>query len=117
MGYAIRDDGLGWRMVNSNADLLNGESYSDVQPPAIEPSSIPQEVTRFQALASLHLTGLLEQVEAIMAAPETSVLTKLAWQNAQTFKRHSTMVLAIAEVLQLSEQQLDDLFITAAGVE
>ena len=117
MGYAIRDDGLGWRAVNSKAGLLEGESYSEEQPPVIELLTIPHEVTRFQALASLHLAGLLEQVEAIMAAPETSVLTKLAWQNAQAFKRHSAMVLAIAEVLQLSEQQIDDLFITAASIE
>lgn len=32
MGYAIRNDGTGWRSVNSQDELLAGESYSDSQP-------------------------------------------------------------------------------------
>lgn len=78
---------------------------------------VPQEVTRFQALAALHLSGKLEQVEEIMAAPETDVLTKLAWNSAQTFKRQSPMVLSIAVLLELTDTDLDNLFITASGIE
>lgn len=95
----------------------------DIPPPSVDPDTpvdengIPQEVTRFQALAALHLSEKLEQVEAIMAQPETSVLTKLAWQNALVFKRQSPMVLAIGEVLGLSAEDLDQLFITAASIE
>lgn len=78
---------------------------------------VPQEVTRFQALAALHIAGLLGQVEAMMADPGTDALTGLAWQNAQVFKRTSPMVLNMAQALGLSDQQLDDLFIAASQIE
>lgn len=117
MGYAIRDDGLGWRAVNSEADLLDGESYSEEQPPVIEPPRIPQEVTRFQARAALYQSGLLETVEAEIAKPETDMMLKLAWQDALSFKRNSSFVVGMAAILELSEEQLDQLFITASGIE
>jgi len=78
---------------------------------------IPQSVSRFQARAALHLSGLLETVEAMMAAPETPALAKLAWADAQEFKRNSPTVLGIAGALALTDDQLDDLFTTAAGIE
>lgn len=78
---------------------------------------VPQVVSRFQARAALHLAGLLDDVEAMMALPETPVLAKLAWADAQEFKRDSPSLLGIAGALGLTETQLDDLFTTAAGIE
>ena len=74
-------------------------------------------VTRFQARAALHLAGLLEAVETLMQDPNTDMIARLAWQDAQTFKRQSPTVLAMAAVLNLTDAQIDDLFITAAGIE
>lgn len=78
---------------------------------------IPQSVSRFQARAALHLSGLLETVEAMMAAPETPALAKLAWADAQEFKRNSPTVLSLSASLGLTEAQLDALFTTAAGID
>ena len=80
------------------------------------PPPVPQVVTRFQALAALHLGGYLPTVEAIMAAPETPILTKLAWNNALNFERNSATVASLAGVLNLSDAALDALFTTAAGI-
>lgn len=79
--------------------------------------SVPQTVTRFQALAALHLAGYLPAVEAIMAAPETPILDKLAFQNALSFERLSPTLARLAAVLGLTSQDLDNLFTTAAGIE
>lgn len=79
--------------------------------------SIPQEVTKFQAKVALYQSGLLEAVEAEISKPETQMEMKLAWQDAQTFKRTSSFVIGMASLLGLTEQQLDDLFILAASVE
>ena len=98
-------------ITNEEAEAIRAEKLAAI------PVSVPQEVTRFQALAALHLAGKLEQVEAIMTSPETDVLTKLAWNNAQTFKRQSPMVLSMATLLELTETDLDNLFITASGIE
>lgn len=116
MPYAINAQG-GWRAIDNESSLMEGETYSEKQPPVIELPSIPQEVTRFQALAALHTAGLLTTVEAMMDNPATDTLTVLAWKNAQEFKRTSSMVLNMAQTLGLSDQQLDDLFIAASQIE
>jgi hypothetical protein len=80
-------------------------------------SIIPQTVSRFQARAALHLSGLLESVETLMQSPETDMLARLAWQDAQEFKRQSPTVLAMASALSLDDEALDALFTTASGIE
>ena len=74
-------------------------------------------VSRFQAKAALDGAGLLDTIEAVMAHPETPRLTRLAWADAQEFRRLSPTVESMAAVLSLSAQQLDDLFRTAATIE
>lgn len=39
IAFAIRNDGLGWRAVNSEEDLLEGEIYSEQQPAYPEPEN------------------------------------------------------------------------------
>jgi hypothetical protein len=82
-----------------------------------ESARMAMSVSRFQARAALHLSGLLETVEAMMAAPETPALAKLAWADAQEFKRNSPTVLSLSASLGLTEAQLDALFTTAAGID
>ena len=53
----------------------------------------------------------------MMAAPETPALAKLAWADAQEFKRNSPTVLSLSASLGLTEAQLDELFTTAASIE
>lgn len=83
----------------------------------LPPPGPPQVVSRFQARAALHLAGLLDQVETLMADPATDTLARLAWTDAQEFRRTSPTLLAMASALSLTDAQLDQLFITAAGIE
>lgn len=76
----------------------------------------PQTVTRFQALAALHLAGHLPAVQAIMAAPETPVLAKLAWDNALSFERSSPTLASLAAALGMTDADLDALFAQAAAL-
>lgn len=78
---------------------------------------VPQQVTRYQARAALYKAGLLDDVEGFMALPDTDRLLVLAWQDAQTFKRHSPMVVDLGKVLGLTAAQIDELFIAAAAIE
>lgn len=84
-------------------------AMSALRPPAVE-------VSRFQARAALHMAGLLTQIEALMADPATPVLTRLAWQDAQVFRRDSPTVAAMSAALGLSSAQVDDLFATASQI-
>ena len=77
---------------------------------------IPAEVTRFQALAAMELAGYLTQVEAIIGDAKTPKLTKLAFANAQSFRRDSPMLEGMAKLSGLSNADLDALFVAAAGI-
>lgn len=72
-------------------------------------------VSRFQALAALSNAGLLATAQAAVDA--AGGVTKLAFDNALEFRRMSPTVLAMAQALSLTDQQLDDLFTAAAGIE
>lgn len=74
-------------------------------------------VSRFQARAVLRQMGLREQVESIMADPETDPLVLDAWQDATEFRRTSPTVAAMAAALELDPAQVDELFETAAAIE
>lgn len=75
---------------------------------------VPQSVSRAQAKIALNRAGLLDQVNAIVAAAD--IETQLAWNEALTFERSSPTVAKLAAALNLSSDQLDALFITAAGI-
>ena len=70
--------------------------------------------SRFQAKAALHLAGLLPQVEAAIANADP--LTQLAWAEAVEYRRHSPAILTLAGVLELTDEQVDDLFRTAMQI-
>ena len=79
--------------------------------------AVPQVVSRFQARAALHAFGILEQADALMTAPETEVLRRLAWTDAQEFRRNSPTLIEAAQALGLSAEVLDNMFTYAAGIQ
>ena len=72
--------------------------------------------TPFQGKAALFQAGLLDDVEALIANAETDTLTKLAWANAIEWKRMSPMIVSLANLLSLTDEQVDTLFKEAASV-
>lgn len=76
------------------------------------PVEVPQSVSRFQARAALHQSGKLAEVETAIA--ESDVITQMAWQGAQEFRRNSPTILALGDQLGLD---LDALFIAAAQIQ
>jgi hypothetical protein len=78
---------------------------------------VPPFVSRFQARAALLQTGYLDDIEAFMADPATDPFVRIAWQDAQEFRRNSPTVLSLQSFLGLTDGQLDDLFRFAATIE
>ena len=72
--------------------------------------------TRFQAKAALDDAGLLDQVETYMQGDDVPRRVKLAWQEA-SFRRDSNVVNQIGAELDLSEADMDQLFIAAQEIE
>lgn len=89
---------------------------NDVQIAAAVPgAAVPAVVSKFQAKAALLQAGLLAQTESLMA--QADAVSRLAWDNAQEFRRQSPTVLAMGAALGLDAAALDALFVTAAGIE
>lgn len=108
VGKAARWQGGQWVFVDPPVAPVQ-------QDPSVD--GVPQVVSKFQARAALHLSGLLDQVEEIMASPQTPMLSRLAWQHAQEFRRSSPTLLALADQLGLSAEALDQLFIAASEIQ
>lgn len=75
----------------------------------------PLVVTRFQARAALYNAGLLDAAEALMA--DADPIARLAWADAQTFKRASPTIAALAPALGLSDADIDAIFAAAALID
>lgn len=87
--------------------------------PAAPAAVVPEAITRRQARQVLVLNGIsLAAVDAIIAAlPEpTRTIATIFWSDSNDFERHNSMLLTLAPMVGLSSQQLDLLFIQAAGL-
>ena len=71
--------------------------------------------SRFQAKAALLQAGLLDQVEAVLA--EADPVAKLAWADAVEFRRNSPTIAALAKSVDMTDEQVDDLFRAAMEIE
>jgi hypothetical protein len=92
--------------------LFDGTDFT-VAPPVVV---VPQAVTMRQARLALLGAGLLSQVTtAIDALPEPAKSAALIeWEYSNEVLRHNGFVSQLAVGLNLTEAQLDSLFITAA---
>lgn len=109
------DDAAHAYLLPAGSVEISNEEAEALRPVPVP--TVPQFVSRFQARAALHLAGLLDDVEALMTAPDTPALAKLAWTDAQEFERQSPTIAALAGAVGLTEQDIDALFITAAGIK
>lgn len=75
------------------------------------------KVSKFQAKAALKQAGLLDQVRTMMTELPEDDLTRIAWEDAQEFRRNSPTVAALAAELELTDEQLDELFEQASSIE
>ena len=104
---AVGNEGIGW--------LYDGESFS---PPPPNPVQIPQEITMRQARLALLDIGLLANVQtAINTLPEPDkTKAQIEWEYSNALQRDNPFVTTLGTALGLSSDDIDNLFITAAGL-
>ena len=99
-------------------DVAFGDEYADGQferpQPSVPVIIIPTSISPAQARLALLGAGLLDQVEAAVAAGSRA--TQIAWEMATIIERSSPTVVALSAALGLTDAQLDALFTTAAGI-
>jgi hypothetical protein len=74
--------------------------------------TVPQIVTRRQAMLALLAAGKLDTVELQIQNSPRAV--QIAWEAAGTFERANPLIKALAPSLGLSDEDIDNLFIEAA---
>lgn len=89
---------------------LNGSEVTVDTDPA---KQIPQEVEAYQARLALKDAGLLSSVEALITQQNGDL--SIRWNFSGRILRNSPDVLAVASSLNLTSDDLDNLFIVAAG--
>ena len=62
-------------------------------------------------------TTLFEAAEAVLGDPQTPAMYRRAWDDLQEFYFDSEMLIAIATVLGLTEQDRKNLFILAGSIK
>lgn len=73
---------------------------------------IPQSVTPRQVRLLLLSQNLLDQVEGIIAQSDRA--TQITWEFAIEFNRNDPLLIALAKQLNLTDEQVDQFFITAS---
>ena len=84
------------------------------------PVYVPARVTMRQARLALLGAGLLDSVEAAldaMAGTNEGKAARIEWDHSQFVERNRPFVLQIGSALGLDAAALDQLFVTAAGIE
>jgi hypothetical protein len=78
------------------------------------PAQIPQSVFPRQARLALLAADLLDAVEAAIAG--ASRADRITWEFAAEIRRDSPMIANLGAGLGITDEQIDQLFIAAAGI-
>ncbi len=92
--------------------------YAAHDPKALSPIEVPKIVTMCQARLALLRSGTLTAVnKAVAGIPgDAGEAARIEWEYSQEVARDSSLVLSLAKALELDDDQLDALFITAASL-
>lgn len=87
-------------------------------PPAPEPEPVPQSVTMRQARLALLSAGLLDAIDAGIAAmpsPQREA-AQIEWDYATDVQRDNPLVAGLAEAMGMTSEDIDGLFIAASQI-
>lgn len=117
MKYVKRDDN--GRVTGYQSHPGNGfdEALADDHPDLlayIAGPIVPQSVTPLQARKALRQANLYDTVMAWIGQQSDEV--QETWEYALEIRRDNPIIADVAAALELTEQQVDDLFILAAGL-
>ena len=120
LAYRIGDDGASASVAPSATHywdgkagkwVFNAEKQAEIDAQIIK-AAIPSVVTMRQAKLAMLQMDLLDEVDAVIAAPETPRSLKIEWEYGSEVSRDWVDTLGMAN-MGLSDKQLDDLFILA----
>ena len=113
--HALEPGMLDASLGGSIGDTWDGETFTPQPTP--EPT-IPSVVTMRQARLALLGAGVLATADAAIAAMPgiEGDAARIEWEYAHEVRRDASLVAGMAAALSLTDEQLDALFVTAAGL-
>ena len=100
-------------------ESLIAEVEATYVPPEPQPIPVPQQITRAQGKAALIMQGHWQAVldyAASIQDPTQRALADVVLNDTLTWERSSPFLNATAAGLGMTDEQLDSLFIQAAGI-
>jgi hypothetical protein len=98
-------DALNTRVAELEAELSTG----------VDENGVPTAITPLQGRIVLKRAGLLDTVEA--AIVQANGETQIWWEYATLWHRSHPVLIALGTSLGLTSEQVDSLFIQAAGIQ
>lgn len=74
-------------------------------------------ITAYQAEVVLAEAGMFDSVKELIDHPDTPARIKIAWQRGLDIRRDNAMVALIIQNLGLTEEDVDQLFISAQSIQ
>lgn len=122
----VTDLGNGTYFENSNivelVDPETSEPYfefdTELKYWPVEPT-VPIEVYAWRLRLSTQISGLKESIDALLDQLEepAKTIAKEAWNAGVTIRRDSPLVAQLAGALSLTDEQVDNLFLSANAIE
>jgi hypothetical protein len=99
-----------------SADELTAyaNAYPEAYLVALQPPQVPQTLTARQAKLVLHYAGLLASVNA--AVSQADQATQIEWEYATSVDRNWPTLIAMANAMGLTSEQLDQMFIDGVAL-
>lgn len=97
----------------------NGWTVLNSYPIAKPEIKVPISITRRQCKQQLLLLGLLDQVQPMLDAipdPTEKAMMQIYWDDSQEFERNHPQLIAMAQGLGLTDEQIDQAFIAAGSL-
>ena len=114
--YANKLGTTEWHSVTTSSEYLAWLAEGNTPDPYVPPPPIPQSVTRFQARVALVQAGHFDTIDTYIATLPKTDVKRLAWEDAAEWERASPTLNFLANMLGLTDTDVDDLFILASGI-
>jgi len=101
------------KMVREGNQLIKQAEFLPEHAAFMRSQLVPAKITKRQARLALLEAGLLSTVDSFVATQSAEV--QIYWNDSQEIYRRHPLILSLSAELNLSESQVDDLFISAGG--
>lgn len=101
------------KMVREGNQLIRQAEFLPEHAAFIRAQLVPVKITKRQARLALLDADLLSTVDSFIATQSQE--TQIYWNDSQEIYRLHPLILGLSAELNLTESQVDDLFISAGG--